>query len=273
MNTSTFYRRCFRVGLLGAAVCFTVPAFAQLTSRDMPGTDGAVAGSQVEEPLIEISVTSEQMPVLIVAPATTADAPLAEQIAAEIQLTGLFNVRTTVSMRLGAGLPERSKWPALSTAAVVVGRLQRPSGFPIVISDTYHAAESDVYRRRELVLYPGSEPMMVSTMADAILEDVLGIRSHMSGKLVLSDASTSAVSARWPGVRTSTATCGLGMRRKTLPENCSFFKKGKRLLLLLEFPATCKASAFLPTDSSLPYPWGRATACGPGKVPPPTNFA
>ncbi|HNS98598.1 MAG TPA: hypothetical protein PLJ27_24940 [Polyangiaceae bacterium] len=190
MNTSTFYRRCFRVGLLGAAVCFTVPAFAQLTSRDMPGTDGAVAGSQVEEPLIEISVTSEQMPVLIVAPATTADAPLAEQIAAEIQLTGLFNVRTTVSMRLGAGLPERSKWPALSTAAVVVGRLQRPSGFPIVISDTYHAAESDVYRRRELVLYPGSEPMMVSTMADAILEDVLGIRSHMSGKLVLSDAST-----------------------------------------------------------------------------------
>jgi TolB protein len=177
-----------------ASVAVAPAAFAQLNSRDMPGTDGAVAGgpdaTHVEEPLIEISVTSEQMPVLVLAHATASDVELAQQIGAEIQLTGLFNVRTTASMKLDPGLPERSKWPALSTAAVVVSKQTRPSGFPVVTSETYHAAESDVFRRRELVQYPGSETMTASTMADAILEDVLGVRAHMSGKLIMSDAST-----------------------------------------------------------------------------------
>jgi TolB protein len=181
-----------RAGLISCTLA-TV-ASAQLTGRDLPGTDGAVAGgpdaAYVEEPLIEISVTSEQMPVLVIAHATNADAELADQIAAEIQLTGLFNVRTTASLKLGPGLPERTKWPALATAAVVVSRVNRPSTFPLVTSEAHHASEADVFRRRELVQYPGSEASTVPVMADAILEDVLGVRSHMSGKIVMSDAST-----------------------------------------------------------------------------------
>jgi len=144
----------------------------------------------MEEPLIEISVTSAQMLVLVVAHATTDDIELATQIADQIQLTGLFNVRTTASLKLEAGMPERTKWPALTTAAVVVRKHARGTDFPMVVAETHHAAESDVFRRRELVLYPGSESVMPSTMADAVLEDVLGVRSHMSGRLVLSDAST-----------------------------------------------------------------------------------
>ncbi len=177
-----------------AALLAAAPAAAQLDGKDMPGTEGAVAGSAgagaVEEPVIEISVSSEQMPVLVVAPATTDDTQLAESIAEQVQLTGLFNVRTTTSMKLDPGLPERAKWPALTTAAVVVGKQDRGESFPLVTSEAHHAAEPDVYRRRELVLYPGSEALTAPVMADAILADVLGVRAHMSGKIVLTDAST-----------------------------------------------------------------------------------
>ena len=175
--------------LLGATLA-AAPAAAQVEASDMPGTEGAPEAAQVEEPVIEISVTSQQMPVLIVAPATSADVALAEEIANEIQLTGQFAVRTTMSMRLDPGLPERSKWPGLTTGAVVVQRVARSTGFPVVESQTHHVAEADVIRKRELVEYPGSEALTPSVMADAIMADVLGVRSHMSGTLVMTDAST-----------------------------------------------------------------------------------
>jgi TolB protein len=179
--------------LLAAVLC-TANASAQVQPSDMPGTEGAVPGGPdaaiVEEPVIEISVGSQQMPVLVIAPATASDGKLAEDVAGELQLTGLFDVRTTTAMKLGPGLPARDKWPGLTTAAVVVARSPRESTFPLVTSEAHHAAEKDVYRRRELVEYPGSEPMVVPVLADSIIEDVLGVRSHMSGQLLMTDAST-----------------------------------------------------------------------------------
>lgn len=154
-----------------------------------PGADDAYQ-PYAEEPVIEISVASEQMPVLLVAVKSDENVGIAEQIANEIQLTGLFNVKTTASLKLGAGLPPRAKWPALTTAAVVIGQVPDAISFPKLVSDTYLAKESDVVRRRELTRYPGTDTITPSVMADAIVEDVLGSRAHMSGKLLFADGST-----------------------------------------------------------------------------------
>lgn len=193
MTNRKHHRTLALTAILAATTTATV-ASAQLDGKDMPGTDGAIPGGpdavQVEEPVIEISVSSQHMPVLVVAPATVADNQLAEEVAAELQLTGLFNVKTSMSLKMSPGLPERAKWPALTTAAVVVSKSTRSGTFPLVTSDSHHAADADVYRRRELVEYPGSEAMTVPVISDAILADVLGVRGHMSGKLVMTDAST-----------------------------------------------------------------------------------
>jgi len=49
----------------------------------------------------------------------------------------------------------------------------------------------DEMRQRDLTDFPGSGALNASTLADAILEDVLGVRGHMSGQLTFTDASNS----------------------------------------------------------------------------------
>ncbi len=175
------------------AAMVTPAAWAQVEPQDMPGTEGAEnapPGSADNEVVVEVTTAVSQQPVLVVVPATDADQPLADAVRNEIELTGLFSTPLPRSIGLGSGVPDRSKWPALTTAAVVVGRTPRPQDFPIVSSASYHRQEKDVVRRRELVEYPGSEAMTPSVLADAIMEDVTGIRSNMSGMIVLTDATT-----------------------------------------------------------------------------------
>lgn len=195
-------------------------ATGESTGPGAAGTPGAagVAGAEAEqpyaeEPVIEISVASEQMPVLLVVPKTEADTALAQQIAAEIELTGLFNVKTAESLKLGPGLPQRTKWPALTTAAVVVENVPDSVSFPKVISDTHHASEPDVKRHRELTRYPGTDAIMPSVMADAIVEDVVGSRAHMSGKILFADGSTHgerSIRVMRPNGTTSRRVSGFG---------------------------------------------------------------
>ncbi len=170
---------------------FALPALAQVEPADMPGTAGAEnAPSSPDLEVVEVTTAVSQLPVLVVVPATEADAPLADAVRSELELTGLFTTPAPRSMGLSSGLPDRSKWPALTTAAVVVGRNARPQDFPVAWSASYHAQERETVRRRELTEYPGSEAMTASVLADAILEDVTGIRGNMSGMLVMTDAST-----------------------------------------------------------------------------------
>lgn len=158
----------------------------------MPGTEGAegTTGSTDQEVVVEVTTAVDQQPVLLLLPETDADRPLADAVRSEIELTGLFATPAPSSVGMTHGAPDRSKWPALTTAAVVVGRTQRPSDFPIAWSASYHRQEKDTVRRRELTEYPGSEAMTPSVLADAILEDVTGIRANMSGMIVMTDATT-----------------------------------------------------------------------------------
>jgi hypothetical protein len=125
----------------------------------------------------------------LIVPATQTDRGLAEEIRKQVELTGLF---ATVQIdQVGVGTPERSKWPGLALAAAVVERDPRTApAFPAVRSVVLLRGIKDELRRRELIEYPGAGSMTASTMADAILEDALGIRSHMSGRLLVTDAST-----------------------------------------------------------------------------------
>lgn len=169
-------------------------AWAQVGPQDMPGTEGAESSSagraSDQEIVVEVTSAVDQLPILVVVPATDADQPLADAIRSEIELTGLFATPASSTLGLTVGIPDRSRWPALAAAAVVVRRIPRNEDFPLVVSASYHKHENNVVRRRELVEYPGAESMTAPVLADSILEDVLGIRSHMSGMIVLTDAST-----------------------------------------------------------------------------------
>ena len=276
-----------------ATLLLAAPASAQLDGKDMPGTDGAVPGPgesvQVEEPVIEISVSSQQMPVLVVAPATAADTQLADEIAAEIQLTGLFNVRTSTSMKMDPGLPERAKWPALTTAAVVVGKQDRSPSFPLVTSEAYHAAEPDVYRRREHVLYPGSEATTAPVMADAILADVLGVRAHMSGLVVMTDASTRgerSVRVVSPNGKRGRRVSGFGglARGADLDEQLKswyasedasgklqLFKEGERQPVELGIPGYVQSVSFSPNGKHVVLSMGEGQRVRTWKGPTPSE--
>jgi len=189
-------RRSRALGALAACTLFSLSpswARAQVEPGDMPGTEGAERATTQppeQEVIVEVTTAVDQLPVLLLVPATDADAALADSVRSEIELTGLFATPTPQATGMAAGVPDRSKWPALTTAAVVVGRTTRTSDFPVASSASYHAREKNLVRRRDLVEYPGSEAMTASVLADAILEDVLGIRSHMSGMIVMTDATT-----------------------------------------------------------------------------------
>jgi len=284
MTKGTLQRCRFRTLALTLAVAAFAAegsASAQFDTKDMPGTEGAVAGPaeavQVEEPVIEISVSSQQMPVLVVAPATAGDSQFADEVAAEIQLTGLFNVRTTSSLKMDPGLPERSKWPALTTATVLVGRQDRSPSFPLVTAESYHAAEPDVYRRRELVQYPGSEAMTAPVMADAILEDVLGVRAHMSGLVVMTDASTRgerSVRVLSPNGKRGRRVSGFGglargadldheLKAWYASEDASgklqLFKEGQSQPVELGIPGYVQSVAFAPSGKYIALSMGEGT--------------
>lgn len=181
------------LALAAAMVTLAAPAAAQFTPEDMPGTQGAPAqAAQPDEPeevIVDVAPSVEQLPVLLIVAKTPADEALASAVRAEVELTGLFTSPTPRTLGLGNGLPEPSRWPPLTTAAVEVGRESRGTAFPMVSSETHHRSMKDTVRRRELVEYPGSEAMTVPVLTDAIIEDVLGTRSHMSGRLVMTDAS------------------------------------------------------------------------------------
>lgn len=166
-------------------------ASAQGASRAAPDSAPPPGQEPAEDEEVVVDVTSavNQLPVLLIAAATDADRALAEEVRKQVELTGLF--ATLPVDKLALGMPERSSWPGLALAAVVVERDPRAAPmFPAVRSTTWLRGIKDEVRRRELTEYPGAGALTPSTLADAILEDVTGTRSNMSGRLLVTDAST-----------------------------------------------------------------------------------
>ncbi|MBI5534991.1 MAG: hypothetical protein HY898_19845 [Deltaproteobacteria bacterium] len=164
---------------------------AETGTQPTPPTAPApgAAAAEDEEVVVDVTTAVNELPVLLVVPATEADRALADEVRKQVELTGLF---ATLPMdQVGLGMPERNKWPGLALAAVVVGRDARtPPMFPLVHSTLQLRGVKDEARRRELTEYPGATAMTAPTLADAIIEDALGVRAHMSGRLLVTDAST-----------------------------------------------------------------------------------
>jgi TolB protein len=171
-----------------------VAAFASAQGASRAAPDSApppatASSSEEEEVVVDVTTAVNQLPVLLIAAAAESDRPLAEEVRKQVELTGLF--ATVPVDNLGLGMPERNGWPGLALAAVVIERDPRtPPMFPAVRSTTSLRGIRDEVRRRELTEFPGAGGLTAATMADAILEDVLGIRANMSGKLLVTDAST-----------------------------------------------------------------------------------
>ncbi len=186
--------------LLACAAALTVSSPAWLTRadigpQDMPGTGASNNGPATpaggeDDFLVEVTGANNQLPVLVITAANESDRPVADEVRRVIELTGLF-ATPSLSITLTSGAPDRAKWPGGAVAVVVVGRSTPPSpGFPVVTASTYHRSMPDEIRRRNLTEFPGASSLTAPTLADAIVEDVVGTRANMSGQIVYTDAST-----------------------------------------------------------------------------------
>ncbi len=166
-------------------------ALASLTAHADPSEPPAQGQAEEEEVVVDVTTAVSQLPMLLIIAATERDQELADEIRKQIEFTGLFATPSPKSLGLKPGLPDRNRWPGLAQAAVLVEREARAEPqFPVARTSTHLRNLRDEIRRREMTEYPGTSAMTAPVLADAIMEDVLGVRSHMSGKLLVTDATT-----------------------------------------------------------------------------------
>jgi len=186
-------KRSYRFLAIIPVALFATAAGRAAPAEPQPATPAAPAASG-EEAEVEVDVTSavRTLPVLLLLPASEKDRAFADEVRRQIEFTGMFNTPAPQAVGINKpGLPDRNKWPGLAQAAVIVEREVRAEpSFPIARSSSYLRNVRDEVRLREHTEFPGTSTMTAAIVADAIMEDVTGVRSHMSGKMLVTDATT-----------------------------------------------------------------------------------
>jgi TolB protein len=162
---------------LAAALAAAVPSFAQpRPTAPRPGpAPAAPAGDGDGEPVVDVDGMVRSLPRASVVPVDASAEAAAREMAKLVALPGL--VATSV---LRPGSP---------AGGLVVRVASAREGDGERIEATSSRGDGTPHRRAVVIGRGGNRPLETARLADAVIADLTGERSHLSGTMIFTDAS------------------------------------------------------------------------------------
>ncbi|MBI5532395.1 MAG: hypothetical protein HY898_06755 [Deltaproteobacteria bacterium] len=160
-------------------------AGSAVASEGTPAADGR----EDDEVIVEVTSAVAQQPLIVVESVEDSDRSLANQVSEMLTRSGQYASTVRVPGAAGVGAPA-SEWAPLQAAAVSISS-SKEGGSRYVHVAVRVKMHQTTPAARTYDAMGDSEAALAARIVDGVVLDVTGARAHMSGRWVITDATTS----------------------------------------------------------------------------------